>query len=233
MSCDILVIAPHPDDAEIHLGATIAAQIRRGLRVAVIDCTRGESASRGSPEQRLREAEQAAEIWGLSARENLALPDGGLNAQDGEQRRCLVAAIRRHAPRWVLSICEHSRHPDHRAAHTLSRDACKCAAIHGYAAGIAAIAPPQLAFYEAELPLVPDLLMPANDADVAIKEACLDCYESQWGSTSGGPNIAIAQPAFRAWIRQRGAQWGYHAGAPYAEALIRYEPWVGDRIFDQ
>lgn len=227
MSCDVLVIAPHPDDAELHLGASIAGMVRRGQRVVVVDCTAGEGGSRGSAELRAQEAAASAQRWGLQARENLGLADGGLRSDDPEQRRILTDALRRHAPRWVLSIAAAVRHPDHRACHWLSRDAVKSAAIHGFAtaSGAAAVADLRLAFYEAELPIQPTLLIPAEEADVAVKRDCLACYHSQWGSRDG-PATSISDPAFLRWIEHRGRTWGYHARSPYAEALISAEPLV-------
>ena len=64
MSADILIVAPHPDDAELHLGGTIAAMARQGKKVVIVDCTRGESASRGTPEIRAAKAGAAAAILG-------------------------------------------------------------------------------------------------------------------------------------------------------------------------
>ena len=226
MTCDILVIAPHPDDAELHLGATIAALTRQGAVVHLLDCTRGESASRGTPEIRAQEAAAAAKILGAEVRENLGLPDGGLSAADGDQRRSLVDAIRRHAPRWVLAMYHEARHPDHHACYQLSKDAVKSAAIHGYACPSGA---PRhrcrIAYYEAELPAVPSLLFQASEADAQRKAEALACYQSQWGGGEG-PQTAISQPAFLQWIEHRGRAWGYHADAAYAEALLSDGPWA-------
>lgn len=80
--CDLLIIAPHPDDAEIHVGALIAAHVRLGCSVAVVDATRGEMASRGTPDQRARGAAAAADMLGLCARDQLGLPDGRVPADD-------------------------------------------------------------------------------------------------------------------------------------------------------
>ena len=73
---DILVIAVHPDDAELGCGGTIVKHVRLGKRVGVVDLTRGELGTRGTAESRDREARRAAEILGLSVRENLGMRDG-------------------------------------------------------------------------------------------------------------------------------------------------------------
>ena len=83
---------PHPDDAEIHVGALIAAHVRLGRSVAVVDATRGEIASRGTPDQRARGAAAAADMLGLCARDQLGLPDGGVPADDPVAPTLLVPA---------------------------------------------------------------------------------------------------------------------------------------------
>ena len=225
MTCDILVIAPHPDDAELHVGASVARHIRMGASVVVIDCSAGECASRGTVAERAAEAQASAQIWGLQARENLGLPDCGIDASNPEQRQALSRALRRYAPGWVLAIAASAQHPDHCACHQLSRDAVKLASIHGYDRKLPAIAPPRLLFYEAEVPIMAQVLIPAQDADVACKQACLACYRSQWGPSSHGPQTGISQPSFLEWIDNRGRSWGRQIASPYAEAFTSLSPW--------
>ena len=91
---DILVFAPHPDDAEIHCGHTIAHHVAQGAKVVVVDCTAGEMGSRGDESTRAAEAKQAAEILGLSSRECLNIQDGAINPHD----RATSTDCRRHSP---------------------------------------------------------------------------------------------------------------------------------------
>ncbi|GDY11681.1 bacillithiol biosynthesis deacetylase BshB1 [Planctomycetota bacterium] len=218
---DLLIIAPHPDDAEIHAGATIAAHVRSGRSVAVVDATRGELGSRGDPATRANEAAAAAGILGLSARENLDLPDGFLRADDLTARERIVAAIRRHRPRAVIGLSPFARHPDHLALAELLRGSVKAAALHALPAeGHPAVAGVRLWYCEAELPIVPGFLLPATEADWQRKLAAVRCYGSQLhqpGST--GPATSISTPEFLGWIEHRGRTWGYQAGAAYAEAF--------------
>ncbi len=219
MPCDLLVFAPHPDDAEIHCGATIAAHIRQGARVIVVDATRGELGSRGTVAERDREATAAAAVLGLTARDNLDLPDGGLMAGDRAQRDAVVEAIRRHAPRAVLSIGPGARHGDHLALHALCGSALKMAALHRFPSAYPAVANLRLWCYEAELPLAnPTLLVPCTEADWERKRAAVQCYGSQLAG-SPGPATTIATPEFTRWVEARGRTWGFQAGAPYAEAF--------------
>ena len=219
MSCDLVVLAPHPDDAEIHAGGLIAAHVRQGLRVAVIDATRGERASRGTPEERAREAAQAAGILGLCARINLGLPDCGLRGDDPNQRQTLVAALRQLRPRTLITLHGHARHPDHQECARLAAGTAKAAAIHGLLTDAPALPGLRLWYVEAELPIpTATLLVPCTVEDWARKMSAIACYGSQLASSSG-PATSISNPSFVPWIEARGRTWGQQAEAPYAEAL--------------
>lgn len=115
---DVLAIAPHPDDVEIFAGATLLHLIDRGLRVGILDLTRGELGSRGSQEIRHEEAREASVRLGLAVRENLDLPDGDVR-DDHPQRIALAAAIRRLRPSLLLGPASSDYHPDHIAASAL------------------------------------------------------------------------------------------------------------------
>ncbi|MBA3846931.1 MAG: bacillithiol biosynthesis deacetylase BshB1 [Planctomycetes bacterium] len=233
MPCDLLVLMPHPDDAEIALGATIARHVRLGASVVVVDATRGEMGSRGSADERQREAEAAARVLGLAARENLGLRDGHLQAEDLAARTLVVDCLRRHRPRVVLTFCDRARHPDHVAFSRLVRPAIKAAALHALPtpSGAPAHSGMRLWLGEAELRIDPDFLVPATDEDWQRKIAALRCYSSQLHKPgSSGPETTIAGPAFIDWIEARGRAWGREAGAPYAEAFLAGDdlPRVGD-----
>ena len=219
MNTDLVVLAPHPDDAEIHAGGLIAAHVRQGLRVAVIDATRGELASRGTPEGRAREATQAAGILGLSARINLGLPDGGLRGDDPDHRRALVAALRQLRPRTLITLHGHARHSDHQECARLAAGAAKAAAIHGLVTDAPALPGLRLWYVEAELPIpTATLVVPCTSEDWARKMAAIASYGSQLAGPSG-PVTSISDPSFLPWIEARGRTWGQQVGAPYAEAL--------------
>ena len=225
---ELLVFAPHPDDAEIHAGGIIAAMTRQGRSVAVIDATRGELGSRGTPETRAIEATAASCILGLAGRENLGLPDGAVPADDPAARIQVVDAIRRHRPRTVLCLHGHARHPDHLNLARLVQGAVKAAALYRLStpSGAPAIAEVRLLFYEAELAATPSCLVPLLAEDWARKMASIRCYGSQLvrSGDQDGPATSISNPEFLTWIEARGRTWGHQAGAAYAEALIAPEP---------
>ncbi len=232
MSCDLLVFAPHPDDAEIHCGGTIAAHVRQGAQVVVVDATRGELASRGTPGIRAREAAAAAGILGLAQRDNLLLADGAIPSEEPAARHLVIDAIRRHRPATVLCIHGHARHPDHQALARLVQGAVKAASFHSLKtiSGAPAVGAVRLWFYEAELPATPAFLVPVLAQDWQVKMAAVRCYGSQLHQPeSREPATSIADPAFLGWIEARGRAWGAHAGAAYAEAFCGPElPRLGD-----
>jgi bacillithiol biosynthesis deacetylase BshB1 len=122
LGCTILAFGAHPDDIELTVGGTLCKASKAGYRAVAVDLTRGETGTRGTPDRRLKEAEKAAAILGLAARENLGLPDGGLECRL-EERRTVAGAIRRHRPEIVLAPWVEDTHPDHAAAGQIVRAA--------------------------------------------------------------------------------------------------------------
>jgi N-acetylglucosamine malate deacetylase 1 len=116
---DLLVVATHPDDAEISVGGTIIRSVRQGLRVGILDLTDGEPTPHGTPELRARETAAATEVLGVAWRGNLGLPNRRLE-HDLEARRALASAFRLVRPRIVLAPYWEDAHPDHVAASSLA-----------------------------------------------------------------------------------------------------------------
>ena len=120
---DILAIGAHPDDVELGCSATIAKEISRGKKVGVLDLTRGELGTRGSAEIRDKEAAAAAEILGLTIRENLGFKDGFF-VNDADHQKAVIEIIRKYQPEIVLCNAIQDRHIDHRKGSKLVSDAC-------------------------------------------------------------------------------------------------------------
>jgi bacillithiol biosynthesis deacetylase BshB1 len=129
----VLAIAAHRDDVELTCGGTLIKAARLGQRTAIVDLTRGEMGTRGSAKLRGEESDEAARILGCSSRESLGLPDAGIENTPAT-REALARVIRRLGPRVVIAPALEGRHPDHRVAAQLIRDAC-------FVAGLAKIAP--------------------------------------------------------------------------------------------
>ena len=123
MKLDILVFGAHPDDAELGAGATIAKEVSKGKKVGIVDLTRGELGTRGSAEIRDKEAAKAAEILGVTVRENMEFADGFF-VNDKEHQLELIKIIRKYRPEIVLCNAVDDRHIDHGKGSKLVSDAC-------------------------------------------------------------------------------------------------------------
>ena len=134
MQIDLLAIMAHPDDAELLCGGTLARASSQGHGVGILDLTAGESGSFGDKGTRAREAAESARVLGVAHRSTAGLPDGRLeNTPDA--RAVVASVIRELKPRAVILHWPEARHPDHRAASELARDACFIAGIKN-AAGV-------------------------------------------------------------------------------------------------
>ena len=192
---DILAIAAHRDDVELTCAGTLIKAVRQNQRTAIIDLTRGELGTRGSAELRAAEAERAAGVIGCSARETLALPDAGIE-NSPTTREALARMIRKFKPRVVLAPALEGRHPDHRVAAQLVRDAC-------FVAGLAKVAPDvpkhrPLKILHA-VAYRQDFVRPSFVVDISDefeqKLAAIRCYESQFsGEIQAGEVYPNGEP---------------------------------------
>jgi bacillithiol biosynthesis deacetylase BshB1 len=214
---DLLAFGPHPDDVEICASGLLLRQARAGRRCVIVDLTRGEAGSRGTPEGRAEESAAATQLLGLAARENLGLPDTGLRVIP-EQEELVVAAIRRWRPRIVLSPCREDRHPDHLAAAELVRRAYYSATIGRAAgAGLPAHRADALVEYFGHLEPQPSFIVDVSEVWEQRMQV-VACYGSQLGTgPGGGPVTNIASPDFARRLEARYAYWGSRIGAAYGE----------------
>ena len=225
---DILVFAPHPDDAELCCGGLLLKASRAGLKIGVVDITRAEMSTRGTLATRKTETDAASKILKLAARENLKLPDGGLY-DDECLRRTLVRALRKFRPKLLLAPHWEDQHPDHAAVGQASL----------YAAWLSGAAKFDSASARGvsktgELPYRPRAVLHYNNrygiqADVVIditaemdkKVELVSCFATQFGPGSGkadGPQTRLSQGHFFEFLRGMHAFYGYQAGVKYGEA---------------
>lgn len=115
MALDILAIMAHPDDAELSCSGTIIRHVEQGKKVGVIDLTQGELGTRGTPQTRKEEAQVAAQILGLTIRENLGFQDGFFK-NDRTHQLGVIKYIRKYQPEIIITNATHDRHPDHARA---------------------------------------------------------------------------------------------------------------------
>jgi N-acetylglucosamine malate deacetylase 1 len=128
---DVLGIFAHPDDAELQVGGTLLKLKKSGLRTGILDVTRGEMGTRGTPEIRAKEAKDAAKILKLDVRENLGLPDGNVWLND-ENRVKLVRVLRRLKPKVIFTHQLGDPHPDHEHIVNLVRECSRLASLIKY-----------------------------------------------------------------------------------------------------
>jgi N-acetylglucosamine malate deacetylase 1 len=227
---DLLAIFSHPDDAELGCGGTLAKAASRGHRVGIVDLARGEMASRGTVELRATEAQRAAKVLGVAVRENVGLPDAGLR-NDPATREQLALVIRRFKPRVVIAPALEGRHPDHRVAAQLVRDAC-------FVAGLAKVAPevPKHRPFKILHCIThrQDFTRPTFVVDVTAeferKLEAIRCYESQFeGLTQAGEVYPNGEPLADI-IRHHGAYYGALIRQRYGEPFFTTETMAVDDV---
>lgn len=217
---DVLVFGPHPDDVEIFCGGTVIRLVDLGHSVGVVDLTRGELATHGTVEQRAREAEAASRILGVKFRENLGLPDGGLDASSASQCSAIVRAIRRHRPELVLAPWIEGRHPDHAAAGELLTRAMFFAALRKFETTppTERFAPRQLLYYQLRHRMAPSFILDTSEA-AERKRKAIACYGSQFAKAPGEVPTLIGSPQAVEAIDARDRYFGSMIGATHGEAL--------------
>jgi N-acetylglucosamine malate deacetylase 1 len=222
---DLLVFAPHPDDAEIGAGGIIAKLCREGKRVGIADMTQGEWGTKGDAKTRMREAEEASKILGLSERVCLGLPDGRL-VPSIEQRTKVAECIIYLKPQLVLAPAD-DPHPDHCAAQRLVRDAVLIARLpKSDPSGHWSVK--RLAFYGIHADQSPDLLVDIS-RDLDTKIASIEVYRSQFDNPQlpdGYTYLATEDQVGRA--RNRALYYGQMVNRAAAEALWLETPPVCD-----
>jgi bacillithiol biosynthesis deacetylase BshB1 len=223
MQVDILAIAAHPDDVELLCGGTLLKAARQGRKTAVVDLTAGEMGTRGDAKSRAKEADEAGKILKLSARECLGMPDSGL-VNTPATREQVARAIRKHRPRVVIAPALQGRHPDHRVAAELIRDAC-------FVAGLAKVAPdvpkhrPLKVIHS--ITFRQDFEKPTFVVDVSDefedKLAAIRCFDTQFaGNTQAGEVYPNGEPLLDA-IRHYSAYYGSLIRTKYGEPFFTTE----------
>lgn len=224
MKLDVLAVAAHPDDAELAIGGTLAKLAANGNRVGILDLTRGELGTRGTPEIRAEEAAQAAEILGLAWRGNLGLPDGRIEDTPA-QRLPVINALRVHRPRLLLINAPTDRHPDHGAAQALVRNAAFFAGLRKYpGAEGPAHRPERVYSYIQDEYLTPSFILDVSGY-MDVKLAAIRAYGSQfYDPTSTEPATYIASERFLDYIRARAVHFGHLIGTQAGEGFLSERP---------
>jgi N-acetylglucosamine malate deacetylase 1 len=217
---DILVVAPHPDDAELGMGGAIMKFRDEGLAVGILDLTSGEPTPFGSPEARREETARATEILGIAWRENLQLPNRSLEPTLAARAE-LAAVFRRMRPRWIFAPYWVDAHPDHVAATQLIEAARFWSKLTKTDMPGEPFYPERILYYFCtHLRIVPQ---PAFVLDISDywdrKRTAIECYRSQF--IEGRPQTP---PTFLDRLRDQAATWGFTIGTRYGEAFASREP---------
>lgn len=220
----ILAIAAHPDDLELGCAGTLIKHARMGQPVGILDLTEGELGTRGSVQQRYKEAADAAKVIGAAVRENAQMADGFFRNDEAHQRK-LITYIRRFRPEIVIANALEDRHPDHGKGGRLIADAC-------FLAGLSKIetthnGQPQKAWRPKRvLHMIQDrVLEPSFIVDISDefeqKMESVKCYTSQfYDPNSTEPLTYIATGGFLDTLAHRHALYGKRIGVAYGEGFI-------------
>lgn len=239
-SLDILALAAHRDDVEQTCGGTLLKAAQRGQRTGILDLTQGEMGTRGSAEERAREASDAAAILGSQWRRGLDIPDGRVE-NTWENRLKVAAVIRETRPRVLILPYWKGRHPDHYTASILGYEAC-------FLAGLAklAISPQPVAPQGESQPLAPHRpfkivyatlyydIRPTFVVDISeqfeAKFASILAYKSQYSNQDAGKDLFPAHEEIRARVDAMARFYGMLGGVTHAEPFLQKEVGLVDDL---
>jgi bacillithiol biosynthesis deacetylase BshB1 len=222
---DLLAIAAHRDDVELTCGGTLAKAAQAGHRVGILDLTQGEMGTRGDAKTRAAEAERAAKTLGVALRLNAQMHDAHLE-NDEASRKTIVELIRRTKPKVVILPFPVGRHPDHRIASELGRDACYLAGLAKYEPGTGGDPhrPFKLVYALAyrEDPVKPTFVVDISEV-FETKMQAIHCYASQFdGAKAAGEVFPTGQDLYEL-IRVQSAHYGSLIRRRYGEPFYTAE----------
>ena len=223
MTVDLLAIAAHRDDIELTCAGTLIRAVDLGQKTGILDLTAGETGTRGTAELRAEEAAKAAELMGVSERRNAGLPDAHLQNSD-EARRVVVEQIRHFKPRVVILPFPVGRHPDHRVASELARDACFLAGLAKYDAPGVPHRPHKILYTLSyrEDPVKPTFVVDIS-AQMERKMAAIRCYASQFdGAMNAGELFPTGQDLYSL-VEVQNAHYGSLIRTRYGEPFFTQE----------
>ncbi|MGA2168327.1 MAG: bacillithiol biosynthesis deacetylase BshB1 [Terracidiphilus sp.] len=253
-AADVLAIAAHRDDVEQTCGGTLLRMASRGLRTAILDLTQGEAGTRGSAEDRAREAAQAARLLGVTWRQALDLPDGAVE-NTLENRIKIVRVLRRLRPRVVILPYWQARHPDHSATAALGYEACFLSGLAKMEAGVTGVpsdgptlkgTPAPTSWLGRQTGSVPHrpfkIVYASLYADVRPtfivditpfieqRHAALMAYRSQYANQPAGSALFVPEEEIRERTFAEARHYGLLAGVRYGEPFVQKEVGLVDDL---
>lgn len=220
---DLLFFGAHPDDIELSSGGTIAKSTREGLRVGMVDLTRGEMGTRGTPQTRKKEAAAAARALGATFRISLDFGDGQLRT-GREEELVLIDIFRQAKPRVAIAPYPDDRHPDHTRTGRIVTEAGFYAGLRSLETAHPAHRPQVVAYYMQNYMVPPSFVVDVTK-DWKTKMKSVYSYKSQfYDPKSKEPTTFISDPKFLEMIDARGRHFGALIGGGYGEAFITKQP---------
>jgi bacillithiol biosynthesis deacetylase BshB1 len=233
---DILAIASHPDDAELSCSGTIASHIAKGYKVGILDLTKGEMGTRGTPELRLLESDRAAAILGLSMRKNLGFKDVFFD-NDRDHQVEIAKILRKYQPEMVLANAVTDRHPDHGKGASLASKACFVSGLRKVETSVEGEKqqpwrPKVIYHYIQNNYIEPDVVVDIS-AFWDKKKASILAFKSQfYDPQNQEPESFISRPEFLDFIEARAREMGHKINVKYGEGFtVERVPGIKD-LFD-
>jgi bacillithiol biosynthesis deacetylase BshB1 len=236
MKLDILVIAVHPDDAELCCSGTILKHIALGKKVGLVDLTRGELGTRGTAETRDEEAKESSRILGLHARENLGFRDGFF-VNDEKHKLEVIKVIRKYQPEIILSNALYDRHPDHGRAGDLIFEATFLSGLPKIETQLdgnnqLAHRPRLLLQYIQDNYIKPDIIVDIS-AHMDTKIKAIQAFKTQFYNPDvDGPGTYISSPEFFESMIGRSREFGKSIGATFGEGFTSRKLLGVNNLFD-
>jgi N-acetylglucosamine malate deacetylase 1 len=215
---DVLAIAAHPDDVEQTCGGTLIHMARKGYRTGVLDLTAGDMGTRGSPDLRVREAEDAGRAMGLYWRGNLRFPDARLE-NTIMSRMTLAGELRRLRPRVVILPYWEGRHPDHYRASELGFESCYLAGLRKLDEYTEPHRPFKIVYASSYANVKPSFVLDITPYFERRMEA-LFCFRSQYGSRDEGSELFPGEAEIRERLAAIARFYGNLIGVRYGEPFV-------------
>jgi bacillithiol biosynthesis deacetylase BshB1 len=228
LPADVLAIAAHRDDVEQTCGGTLLRMAARGLRTAILDLTQGESGTRGTAEDRAREAAEAARLLGVGWRQALDLPDGAIE-NTFENRLKIVRVLRQVRPRVVILPYWQARHPDHAIVATLGYEACFLSGLSKVETGTSPHRPFKIIYASLYADVRPSFIV-----DIARfidqRHQALMAYKSQYANQQTGSALFVPEEEIRERTFAEARHYGLLAGVRYGEPFVQKEVGLVDDL---
>ena len=225
---DVLAIAAHRDDVEQTCGGTLLRMAARGLRTAILDLTQGEAGTRGSAEDRAKEAAEAAKLLGVSWRQALNFPDGAI--ENTIQNRIEIArVIRQVRPRVVILPYWQARHPDHAITGALGYDACFVSGLAKVDTGASPHRPFKIVYASLYADVRPSFVVDITPF-IEQRHAALMAYKSQYQNQATGSGLFVPEEEIRERTFAEARHYGLLGGVRYGEPFVQKEVGLVDDL---